>query len=118
MKDFVLIFRNSTNASAQPSPEQMQQMLSSWMNWMASIAAQNKLVDRGNRLSMSAAKTVGGDGTITDGPFTEIKEFINGYTIVKAETIDGAVAIAQECPILKIGGKVEVRAVVTPDDNS
>lgn len=96
----------------------MQQVLTNWMNWMGSIAAQDKLVDKGNRLSMTEAKTVGANNVVTDGPYTEIKEFINGYIIVKTTTIDEAVEIAKECPILTMGGKVEVRKVVTPDDNS
>ncbi|MBF4470947.1 YciI family protein [Flavobacterium sp. HJJ] len=118
MKEFALIFRNSVNSDTKPSPEQMKKVMTDWMNWMGSIAAQNKLADKGNRLSMSEAKTVRSDNTITDGPFTEIKEFINGYIIVKADTIDDAIEIAKECPILKIGGNVEVRAIVTPDDNN
>lgn len=118
MKEFVLLFRNSVNPEVAPSPEQMQQLTEKWMNWLGSIAAQNKLVDRGNRLSMSLGKTVSGEGSVVDGPYTEIKEFINGYSIVRAEHIDEAVALAKGCPILAIGGKVEVRAIVTPDDNS
>lgn len=118
MKEFALIFRNSVNSDTKPSPEQMQKVMTDWMNWMGSIAAQNKLADKGNRLSMSEAKTVKSDNTITDGPFAEIKEFINGYIIVKTDTIDDAIEIAKECPILKIGGNVEVRAIVTPDDNN
>jgi hypothetical protein len=88
------------------------------MDWMGGIAAQNKLVSNGNRLSMSIAKTIKPNNVITDGPYTEIKEFINGYTIVKAANVDEAVELAKGCPILKVGGNVEVRAVVTPDDNS
>lgn len=118
MKEFVLIFRNSVNTNAKPSPEQMQQVMTSWMDWLGSLSAQNKLVDRGNRLSMSDSKTVKSDSTVTDGPFTEIKEYINGYTIIRATGIDEAVALAKDCPILKVGGQVEVRAVVSPDDNS
>lgn len=118
MKDFVLIFRNSHNPNAAPSPEQMQQVMTKWMDWMGSIAAQNKLADKGHRLSMSDAKVVGPGNSVSDGPYTEIKEFINGYIIVKAATIEEAAALAQGCPILAIGGKVEVRAVVTPNDNS
>lgn len=118
MKEFTLIFRNSSNPNVTPSPEQMQQVLTNWMNWMGSIAAQNKLADKGNRLSMAEAKTVKADNVVTDGPYTEIKEFINGYIIVKTNTIDEAVEIAKNCPILLIGGNVEVRKVVTPDDNS
>ncbi len=118
MKEFVLVFRNSVNPNAKPSPEQMQQVMTSWMNWMGSIAAQNKLADKGNRLSMTEAKTVKANNMVTDGPYTEIKEFINGYIVVKAQTIEDAIGIAKGCPILLIGGNVEVRKVVTPDDNS
>lgn len=118
MKEFVLVFRNSVNPDAKPSPEQMQQVLTNWMNWMGSIAAQDKLADKGSRLSMTEAKTVKADNIVTDGPFAEIKEFINGYIVVKTPTIEEAAEIAKGCPILLIGGSVEVRKVVTPDDNS
>ena len=118
MKDFVLVFRTSADPEVTPSPEQMQEVLTNWMNWMGGIAAQNKLVDRGNRLSMSQAKTVLPGNVVTDGPYTEIKEFINGYTLIRAESMDEAVAIAGQCPALTIGGSVEVRQVVASDDNS
>jgi len=118
MKEFVLVFRDSNNPDFKPSPEQMQEVLTSWMNWMGGIAAQNKLVDRGSRLSVSNAKTVKPNNVVTDGPYMEIKEFINGYTIVKTANIDEAVDLAKGCPILTIGGNVEVRAIVASDDNS
>ena len=118
MKEFVFIFRISDNPDFKPSPEQMQETLTNWMNWMGGIAAQNKLVSNGSRLSMSIAKTVKPNGVITDGPYTEIKEFINGYTIIKAANVDEAVELAKGCPVLQMGGNVEVRAVVASDDNS
>jgi hypothetical protein len=118
MKEFVLVFRNSVNPDAKPSPEQMQQVMTNWMNWMGGIAAQDKLADKGNRLSMTEAKTVKAGNVVTDGPYTEIKEFINGYIVVKTKTIEEAIEIAKQCPILTIGGNVEVRQVVAPDDNS
>jgi hypothetical protein len=117
MKEFILIFRNSVN-DAMPSPEQMQQELADWMGWMGNMATQDKLANRGNRLSTSEGKTVKPGDVVTDGPYTEVKEFINGYIIVKTATIDEAVTLAKECPILKIGGNVEVRKVVTQEDNS
>jgi hypothetical protein len=118
MNEFVLVFRDANNPDYKPSPEQMQEVLSDWMNWMGGMAAQNKLVNMGNRLSVSNAKTVKPDNVVTDGPYMEIKEFINGYTIVKTANIDEAVELAKGCPILKIGGNVEVRAVVASNDNS
>ncbi|RXK85322.1 YciI family protein [Filimonas effusa] len=118
MKEFVLIFRNSVDPASKLSPEQMQQLLNDWMNWMGGIAAQDKLADKGNRLSMTESKTIAPGDIVTDGPYTEVKEFINGFIVVKAVTIDEAVTLAKGCPILNIGGKVEVRKVVTPEDNS
>mgnify|MGYP001190355814 CR=1 FL=1 len=113
MKEFALIFRLKDLADFQPSPEQMQER----MNWLASIAAQNKLVDKGNTLLPIAgsAKTVKADDVVTDGPYTEIKEFISGYIVVKAETIDEAVAMAKGNPIFKVGGNIEVREVLKRD---
>lgn len=87
------------------------------MNWLAGIAAQNKLVDKGNTLLPAAgsAKTVNADHVVTDGPYTEIKEFISGYIVVKAGTIDEAVAMAKGNPIFKVGGNIEVREVLKRD---
>lgn len=84
------------------------------MNWLGSVAARNKLADKGNRLSATEAKTVKPNDVITDGPYTEIKEFISGFMVVKTATIEEAVELARDNPILKAGGNVEVREVLTP----
>ena len=110
MKEFLLVFRGDYNVVPKRSPEEMQANTQKWMNWIAGIAAQNKLSDRGNRLD-SAGKVVKGDGIISDGPFAEIKESIMGYTQVKAESLDEAAALAKDCPILSAGGNVEVREI-------
>src|SRR5690606_38270680 len=105
MKEFALIFRLKDIADFKPSPEQMQER----MNWLGSIAAQNKLVDKGNTLlpTPANAKTVKPNNVVTDGPYTEIKEFIVGYVIIKASNIDEAVEMAKSNPIFKIGGNIE-----------
>lgn len=108
MKEFALIFRLSKDSETKPSPEQLQER----MNWLAGIAAQNKLANKGNTLSPMAAKTVKPDNVVTDGPFTEIKEFVSGYMIVKTETIEEAVELAKANPIFKVGGSIEVREVM------
>jgi len=48
---------------------------------------------------------------VSDGPFAESKETIGGYILLKVNTLDEAVAIAQECPGLSYGIQVEVRPV-------
>lgn len=114
MKEFALIFRLKDIADFKPSPEQMQER----MNWLASIAAQNKLVDKGNTLLPipGSAKTVKSNNLVTDGPYTEIKEFISGYIVISAENIDEAVEIAKTNPIFdQVGGNIEVREILKRD---
>ena len=110
MKEFALIFRLKDISDYKPSPEQIWERL----NWLGSIAAQNKLVDKGNTLLPlpGTAKTVRPDNNVTDGPYTEIKEFISGYIIVRAESIDEAVEMAKGNPIFTMGGNIEVREVL------
>ncbi len=110
MKEFTLIFRLKDISDFKPSPKQMQER----MSWLAGIASQNKLVDKGNTLLpiQGSAKTIKPNNVVTDGPYTEIKEFISGYIIVKAETIDEVVEMAKGNPIFEIGGNIEVREVL------
>jgi hypothetical protein len=113
MKEFALIFRLNDISDFKPSPEQIQER----MNWLGGIAAQNKLADKGNTLLPipGSAKTVKAGNVVTDGPYTEIKEFISGYIVVKADNIEEAVEMAKGNPIFKIGGNIEVREVLKRD---
>jgi hypothetical protein len=118
MKEFALVFRVDNTPMPKRSPEEMQKMYTTWMNWMGGIAAKDRLVNNGSRLGVKGSKWVGSGGVVSDGPYTEVKEFINGYTIVRAETAEEAAEMAKGCPILFApGGSVEVRPLVAPDFN-
>ncbi len=110
MKDFLFVFRNDYKAMEQRSPEEMQTSMKKWMDWIGNFAAQNKLIDRGNRLH-GTGKVVTPGNIITDGPYADIKELIGGYTLVKAESLEEAAEMAKNCPILEMGGNVEVREI-------
>ena len=112
MDTFLLIFRRDFKTSgSQPSPEHLQHMMKDWQNWMGGIAARNKLADSGNRLS-DDGKVVKAGAVITNGPYVEIKEAIGGYIIIRADSLDEAAEISKGCPILTIGGNVEVRTII------
>lgn len=110
MKEYLLVYRADYKTMPKRSPEEMQAVTQKWMNWVAGIAAQGKLADRGNRL-MSEGQVLQSDGLVSDGPYTEIKESILGYSLVKATSIDEATALADGCPILAFGGNVEIREI-------
>ncbi|NUR70506.1 MAG: hypothetical protein HOU81_06780 [Hamadaea sp.] len=60
--------------------------------------------------STKTATSIRSDGTITDGPFAEVKEALGGYYLVQAADLDEAIAIAKDCPAPN--GGVEVRPIM------
>ena len=111
MNEFVLIFRSDFQPEVKFSPDEMQAIMQQWQTWMGGMASQGKLASSGNRLG-GDGKTVRPGNLITNGPYAEIKEMLTGYIIVNADTIDEAAEIAKGCPILLVGGNVEVRDVI------
>lgn len=108
MKEFLLIFRHE-NAQGKVSPEQMQEWMRQQMEWVDSIAAQNKFVS-GSGLLFDGAKVVQHGGVVTNGPFGEIKETLGGFVRVRATSVDEAVEFAKGAPVLQgEGNTVEVR---------
>ena len=110
MKDYLLVYRADLSFMPNRTPEEMAAMSKRWMDWIGSIAAQNKLTNRGNRLEASG-KVLRNDSTITNGPYAEIKESIGGYSIIKADSYEAAIELTKGCPILTVGGNVEVREI-------
>lgn len=106
----MMIFRNDYNPSFKLSPEQMQASIKQWQDWIGGIAAQGKFVST-NRLGFEG-KTLKPNNVIADGPYAEVKEIVGGYILVKATDLDEAMKLAEGCPILNIGGHVEVRNVM------
>lgn len=105
-----MIFRSEKQENSKPSSTQMQESIKQWQDWIGGIAAQGKFVST-NAL-LSNGKTVDAKGIVTDGPYAEVKEFVGGYIVVKASNLEDAVKLSEGCPVLGLGGKVEVRGVM------
>jgi hypothetical protein len=80
-------------------------VMAAWEAWMGSLGA--ALVEPGNPVGPSA--TIAADGTTapSHGPDT-----VTGYSIVTADSLDDALALAKGCPIHDDGGSVEVGEIV------
>jgi hypothetical protein len=90
MPTFVLTYRNPIGYA--PSPEST----AAWMAWFDSMREQ--LVDRGKPvIDRSCLGNCATDSTQ-----------LGGYTLVSADDLDGALAIAKGCPHLDRGGGVEI----------
>jgi hypothetical protein len=108
---YMLIFRGNDWHKGL-SPEEMQQVASDWMAWFKGLMEEGKAV-AGNPLAPEGKIVSGKSGrVVADGPFAESKEAVGGYFLLKVDSLDEAVAIAQQCPGLPHGAKVEVRPVL------
>jgi hypothetical protein len=108
MKEFVLLFRQPVYDYSKDTPEKMKALHKKWKEWLAGIAAQDKLASNSSRLGMEG-KVLKPAGVITDGPFVEIKEKLGGFVTVKAHSLEEATTLAHGCPVLEEGGSVEIR---------
>lgn len=109
MNDFLLIFRRDfLTEEAQPKGDQLQEHLQQWQEWFKSLTEQDKLARPLQRWD-GDGKVVKASQGITNGPYVEIKESIGGLVIIKARDYEEAAEIAKGCPILDLGGNVEVR---------
>lgn len=112
MNEFLLVIhRDLKSKDASPSPEQMQQAIKPFQDWIGSIAAQNKLVNPPKRWDADG-RVVKQDNVVLNGPYAEIKESVGGLFLIRANDYDDAVEIAKGCPIIQWGAVVEVRMAV------
>ena len=71
-------------------------------------------------MASSTSTTLRGDKPgrplVTDGPFTETKEVVGGYYVLKAADLDAAIALVSLLPELdEPHGAVEIRPIVEPE---
>jgi hypothetical protein len=109
MSDFLFVYR--AGQTGPHSPEQMQQTMQKWMVWMTELGKKGALKERGSPLE-DGGKVVRGRGkSVTDGPYAETKDIVNGFTVITAKSLDEATEYALGCPIFEDDGLVEVRPI-------
>jgi hypothetical protein len=86
------------------SPEAGAQHMAKYRAWLASLG--NSAVSPANPLK--GTSTVNPDGTVTIGSLTSM----SGFTIIEADSMEAALAIARACPFLDVGGSLEVSELI------
>ncbi len=96
MANYLLVY----HGGSMPETETAQaEVMQAWTDWFTKLGP--ALVDGGNPASRT--KHIAGDGSVSDdasGP--------SGYSIISADSIDAAVALAKECPVLGGGSTIQV----------
>ena len=108
MSDFTLLYRGLDTSA---SPEQMQQTMQKWRSWFKELDERGHLKDIGLPLEYAGKVVKGTQKAVTDGPFAEAKDVVGGFTLIQARDLEQAVEISKSCPILEVGGSVEVRPI-------
>lgn len=112
MSRFIYLFRSNPAAYQSLSPEQMQQVVKKWMDWRNALEKNGHVQQFGERLDGTGKVVRGKSKAVTDGPYVEVKDFIQGFLVVEARDLDQAAEVAKGCPILESDGTVEVRPFV------
>ena len=107
-KQFILMFRGKDWDEAVP-PEELQALMDRFMDWAQGLIDSGKV--RGGQALARSAVTVTRRGVV-DGPFTEAKEMIGGYSIIAVDTLEEAIEIAKTAPFLHFEGSIEVREML------
>jgi len=116
MAEYMLLLRGGDEpawAGAEVSPAEMQAYIAPYRAWLDDLTRTGQLL-HANRLLSAGAKVLraaGGDVAVLDGPYTESKDIVGGYYLVRAAGDADALAIARACPHLANGGAVELRRV-------
>lgn len=108
MPKFMFVYRGGHEGMKDASPEEMQQVMQLWMDWIKAGTEAGWMLDGGDGLKPGGA-IVNPDQSVIDGPFAESKELVGGYSMVQASDLAAAIELAKGSPMLKSGGSVEVR---------
>ncbi|MEO0573231.1 MAG: YciI family protein [Bacteroidota bacterium] len=107
---FMLLFRLQPNFDYRPSKEELIQQRQKWGEFFGNIAIQEKLVST-YRLGFEGT-TIADDLSESGGVHLAENQMLSGNLVVKANSLEEAVTLAKNCPILEMNGTVEVRSII------
>jgi len=108
-KEFMLLFRFEPNFNYQPTQSDLNLMHQSWGAFIGNIAIQEKLVST-HQLGFEGNLIFAGQ-PVESGIHIAENKTVAGNMIVKAANLEEATEMAKSCPILEMGGMVEVRSI-------
>ena len=97
MANYLLVYHGGSTPAL---PDDQAKVMQAWTDWFGTLGA--SLVDGGNPASQSRSLSSSGVSDAGGDPVT-------GYSIIKADSLDGAIDAARGCPILdSAGARIEV----------
>lgn len=110
MKEYMLIFRFQPDPNFQMTPEQEAESGKQWGNWIGAVAGQGKFVST-SQLGFEGA-VLHADQSTTNSIYAANATAVGGNMVVKADSVSDALDLSKGCPILGMGGSVEIREIL------
>ena len=113
---YVIMFTSNPELDAAVPPERAQAVYGRMYEWFGEHSEQ--IEDSGAELEpVTTATTVrhGSSGpVVVDGPFSEAKEVIGGFSVIDVPDLDAAIELAKSWPGMELPGvAIEIRPIVT-----
>lgn len=113
---YVIMFTSTPELDAAAPEERAKEVYGRIWEWFQTNGDQ--ISDGGAELlPVSTATTVkhGADGpVVVDGPFSEAKEVVGGFSVIDVPDLDAAIALVKTWPSLELPGiAIEIRPMVT-----
>lgn len=97
MANFLLLY---SGGKMPDSEAERGQVMQAWDVWFHQLG--DSVVDGGNPFTPTS-KTISPEGSVGNGSGSA-----SGYSVIKAESLDDAVAKAKRCPVLQGGASISV----------
>jgi hypothetical protein len=97
MSEYIITYIGGRRPATE---EEGMQHMAKYRAWLAGLG--DSAVSPANPLGKT--HTVNSDGSVEEGSKTSM----SGYTIIEADSIEDAIAVAKECPFLEVEGTLEV----------
>ncbi|MES2515123.1 MAG: hypothetical protein V4580_13310 [Bacteroidota bacterium] len=110
LNDFMMLFRLEPNLNYKPTEQDLIEQKKQWGSWIGGIAAQAKLVNT-HQLGFSG-KQLHADMSVEETINISNNKMLAGNMVVKANSMDDALEMAKGCPILSMGGSLEIRDII------
>lgn len=110
LKNFMMIFRFEPNFEYQPTAQELEQQKQQWGSFIGNLAITEKLVAT-HQLGFNGVQ-VSADLSTQEGINISEGQTLGGNMIVRANSVEEAADLAKACPILQMGGTVEIRDIL------
>ena len=110
MAKFMWIWHTPPGCLQKLSPEEMQRKVEKYQAWIDKSRKSGRYVSS-EKLGEEGGKLLGLQRerlSIVDGPYSEAKEVVGGYFLLRAADYDEAIEITRDCPFLE-DGRIEIR---------